>query len=106
MRGVVDGFASAAEIAEMLTLSPPEPQPPAYSSIDSWRWETPAHLPLFASVCAAWAAEFALCAFLARRWRLDVRAPTPLQRALGLGAAVLGIACCFRGGAAPGDAGA
>ena len=52
MRGVVDGFASAAEIAEMLTLSPPEPQPPAYSSIDSWRWETPAHLPLFASLVA------------------------------------------------------
>ena len=26
MRGVVDGFASAAEIAEMLLVSPPEPQ--------------------------------------------------------------------------------
>ena len=52
MRGVVDGFASAAEIAEMLRLSPPEPQPPAHSSIDSWRWETPAHLPLFASLVA------------------------------------------------------
>ena len=63
-------------------------------------WAQPpavAQLPLFASVCAAWAAEAALCAFLARRWRLDVRAPTPPQRALGIGAAALGIACCFRG---------
>ena len=52
MRGVVDGFASAAEIAEMLLISPPEPQPPQHSAINTWRWETPSHLPLFASLVA------------------------------------------------------
>ena len=52
MRGVVDGFASAAEIAEMLLISPPEPQPPQHSAINTWRWETPVHLPLFASLVA------------------------------------------------------
>ena len=52
MRGVVDGFASAAEIAEMLLISPPEPQPQQHSAINTWRWETPVHLPLFASLVA------------------------------------------------------
>ena len=48
VRGVVDGFATAAEIAALRELSPPEPGASG-SSIAVWLWETPPEQPLFAT---------------------------------------------------------
>ena len=36
----------------LLWLLSSPPQPPQHSAIDTWRWETPVHLPLFASLVA------------------------------------------------------
>ena len=51
VRGVVDGFATAAEIAALRELSPPEPGASG-SSIAVWLWETPPEQPLFATLVA------------------------------------------------------
>jgi hypothetical protein len=46
VRGVVDGFATSAEIAELLQLKP-EPPPDRPSDIRQWRWEAPVDPPVF-----------------------------------------------------------
>ena len=44
VRGVVDGFATHAEIEEMLSIAP-VPKPGQSSDIKQWRWEPPPERP-------------------------------------------------------------
>jgi hypothetical protein len=53
VRGVVDGFLSRAEAAELRAAAAPvnEPGQP-HPSISSWRWQVPEHEPLFETAIA------------------------------------------------------
>lgn len=53
VRGVVDGFATHGEMAELIEgLKPPKPDPPNPSAIQTWRWEVPRAPALFARIVA------------------------------------------------------
>ena len=51
VRGVVDGFATAAEIEQMLTLAP-SPEPSRPGNINTWRWEVPPEPSVFRTLVA------------------------------------------------------
>ena len=53
VRGVVDGFATHAEMAQLIEgLKPPQPEAPNPSAILTWRWEVPKTPALFATIVA------------------------------------------------------
>lgn len=51
VRGVVDGFASHAEMAELLSLEPAVDEGRT-TGIDTWRWDVPAAPPVFRTLVA------------------------------------------------------